>query len=164
MHWRVLFGFLFTRVKSPLSHPTFFLYFVGAVIGAGSLGLWVTLISQKLRGAWDLSQTINALYTYFPAVAFVSALELNLIHNLPRSVRVLSFVACGLIGALAVLCGFLSPQTSALWLGIAGSVAAVALWWFANAENENLRDTPSENALGGDPHAKPAGSNSEFKL
>jgi hypothetical protein len=164
MHWRILIDFIWTRVKSPFAHPTFFFYFIGAVVGAGSLGLWVTLVSQKLRGTWDISQTINALYTYFPAVAFVSALELNLIHSLPRSVRVLSFVACGFVAALAVLCGFLSPSISALWLGIVGAVAGVGIWWLANADNDNLKDTQPQNPLGGDPHAKPAGSNSEFKL
>ncbi len=164
MHWRILFGFLWTRVKSPFAHPTFFFYFIGAVIGAGSLGLWVSLISQKLRGEWDVSQTINALYTYFPAVAFVSAIELNLTQNLPRSVRVLSFVACGFVAALAILCGFLSPGTWALRLGIIGAITGLAIWWLANADNENLKDTAPSVPLGGDPRAAPAGTDSDFRL
>lgn len=150
-HWVSLRDFYFERLRSPIRHPTFIIYFFIAVLGVGGCGVWVSLWS-------DVTVIGASLYTYFLALTAASAFDLLLSDGHPKYVRATA-ITVGIIIALLAGCMMLHPKTCwSIVVGILGSLIAALLWWIANAENPKLSDAPPNPSTGGDTNRPIPGS------
>lgn len=129
-----------------------------AVWGFGGLGIWVEVI-KHLKGEQNIDSILTAIYTYFPAVAFGSSMQLIIREDTRRHVRSFALLVGAILVAIAVLHGLAILKGYEFICGYVGIGIATILWWCANGTDENLHDNVKPNApLGGAPEAPPAGT------
>lgn len=152
------------RTSKPLRHPSFIAFFLLAVVGLGALGFWLELYVLLLpsdanclveplcvpeRSSLEALRT--ALITYFPAVAGTSAMQLMWSGSTKhfRSAAVLLLFA-SLVVALLIFPSQVTDGWAIGWGGLM-SIAALWLWWIANANQPELLDDVNPNdPVGGD--------------
>jgi len=137
--------YLKSQFIAPIGHPTFWLYLIIAVIGAGGLGIWVAIYQR------DVQDIVAALFTYFPAIAMASGFELILKDDQRKFVRSTAFATAVTLILIAVLVASLPRGSLSFALGIIGYIISLAFWWVANADNVVLHDTPAPSvaSIGG---------------
>ena len=181
-HWRELGAEVVERLVAPLLHPTFVLYLVSGVVLLGGVPIaleWTKfLLSQHsynaaiaagITGAAlparpSFESVLTALHTFYPALAWSSAMQINFaeakaVDRARKSLRALAFVLATVTLLLSILLNAARPlftESGSLRLGIMGVVMAVLLWWLANAKEQTfLEPLSGDAAQGGDP-ARPA--------
>lgn len=162
--WDDFWQCLERKQKAARSHPTFFFYFLSAVVLAGGCGIWVAVFQQSNAETWEWLPVVSALYTYFPALAAASAFELVLTQNSEKSVRALAIAGLITIVLVVALAIGMAPSWKSFAVCVVGYLLSLGLWFLANAENGNLHDLPPPTtATGGDANATPAGTVADFK-
>ncbi|GEM_PF-2230978 len=159
-YWRHLGSYVARKFCVPWRHPTYLFYLFVAIVGAGGLGIW-----SVLYNGGDNEKIVASLYTYFPAVAMASAFELILPKSNEKYVRSFALFVLFILALVAFVIGANPAKPYSLYLGIFGAGGAIALWWLANAENENLHDSPeleSKAAIGGDVGKPVVGDTNDF--
>lgn len=166
-YWREFVSTIKDRLRKPLQHPTFVMYFLGIVVLLGGFGMFVPIVGVFLgrlhADVWPQA-LINACYTYFVAVAATAAVDLILSYR-QRRFLLMFFLLCSLIVFLcAILAALPSKASVAASPAVIGYLLALFLWWIGNANNANLLDTPVEptSPMGADTRANLAGSLTGF--
>ncbi|MGK5007208.1 hypothetical protein [Janthinobacterium sp. LB2P70] len=162
--FRPLATYLRTQLATPLGQFSFWTYLLIAVWGIGGLGIWVELIKHA-RGAGNSEGILTAIYTYFPAVAVGSSMQLIIKEDEKRHVRSFASLIGSALILIAVLQGLeLTGEYPYVW-GVIGILIATFLWWVANGGDENLHDNINPaDSLGDNPHKPPAGSSNGFAV
>ncbi|WP_139791112.1 hypothetical protein [Chromobacterium violaceum] len=154
------------RFYTPIGQMTFWTFFLVAVIGIGALGLWVEC--YKAWPFWEnkTDGILTAIYTYFPAIAGGSALQMLMDNRKETQQHMRSF--CVLSGAVIFLLTLpfmsgVSPIWGFIW-GLFGIIASLLLWWVANGVNPSFLDIDPSDSLGANPSTPPAGDAGGFNL
>lgn len=134
-------------------------YFLIAVIGFGSIGIWLPIGIEALV---DKKVTFHNIppnvTTYFVTMIFAGCIDYFLSKLRSLSYQGLASVMFNLIGlnmacfALvvgAIILNIYSYDGLALLVGIVGVIVAYVLWWIANIGNPHFS---SDTTLGGDPN------------
>lgn len=131
-----------------------------AVLIFGGFGVWAPIILNSLGlSSWLTNPLVNALYTYFPAIAGASAIDL-LFGTQIKLVK--SFAI--LVLAVIIIWATTTLGYKNIYFGIIGVLLSLSLWWVANGDNPNLLDFPSPDAtLGGDTSNPVNGQTDDFK-
>lgn len=159
------------RTFEPLSHASFVIYFVVAVIAIGGVGFWIELYAYFLHVTPLSEQTDplaalrTAVITFFPALAGSACLQLVWAESHQKSLRAFGVLFLCLMTVIALA---ISPSVVgdrwALILGFISSIASLWTWWIANAKQQDLLDINPEAPLGGDKDAKLSGDLSGFTV
>ena len=162
----LLFAELGNRWKAPQGQVSFWVYLILAIILAGAIGVWVEVYRAFNAEKFDAAGIITAIYTYFPAIAAGSAIQLIMELDKEDEKHIRSFsLFCGALVLLLTL-PFFSGTKSAGWLwscGIAGAILSIWLWWIANAYSKAVQDFDPENPLGGNTKKKLHGDLQDFQ-
>jgi len=176
-HWGELGSEVVERFVAPLFHPTFVLYLLSGVILLGGVPValeWVRyLLAQHALesavaarvSATDLpalpsfEPVLTALHTFYPALAWSSAMQINFAEaktddRARKSLRALAFVLATVTLLMSILLNAARPlftEDGSLRFGLLGVLMAVVLWWLANAREQTFLEPLSGDApLGGD--------------
>ena len=162
----LLFEELGNRWKAPQGHVSFWVYLILAIILAGAIGIWVEVYRAFNIDKFDATGIITAIYTYFPAIAAGSSIQLIMELDREDEKHLRSFsLFCGALILLLTL-PFFSGSKSIAWLwscGIAGALLSIWLWWIANAYSKAFQDFDPENPLGGNTKKKLHGNLQDFQ-
>jgi hypothetical protein len=156
--WVLLGKELTRRSLFPLSHSSFFFFFIGGVVGLGGIGVWLELEALSRIGhtpPTPLGSLRTALIAFFPALAGTSCMQLIWSDESKKYMK--SFSTAIMLGAAAIAVMTARPSVSdaaALWIASIASVVALWIWWIANAFQNEFLDPP-DAAVGGDAGAGP---------
>lgn len=141
--WAALGRELALRAFEPIEHPTFVIFFFAIVVGVGGVGTWVELFKlyrlQETPGPLD--GLITSLVTFFFALVGTSCTQLIIEESESKALRALAqcVLFLAFVGAVLATAGIGSGQAGILPWTLA-SIAALAIWWLANAKSPGLRD------------------------
>ena len=157
--------FISERWNTPFGHVSFWVYFLVAIVGAGAVGIWVECVRWLLPSKNESDGVLTALYTYFPAIAAGSALQMLMDAQKSSEKHIRSFsIFCSAVTALLIFphaFGLINISFAFL-LGIFGSAFSLWLWWIANGSNPSFLDIDPSDSLGPDPKSDPAGNTGGF--
>ncbi|WP_155628334.1 hypothetical protein [Burkholderia multivorans] len=142
-HWTALKRELVLRAVEPFESPTFVFFFFAIVVGIGGVGIWIELFKlTRPQGVPDpLDGLITSLIAFFFALAGTSCTQLIIEESESKALRALAQVVLFLafVGAALATAGVGSGQAGILPWTLA-SMAALVVWWLANAKSPGLRD------------------------
>ncbi|MBB0036795.1 hypothetical protein [Ralstonia pickettii] len=163
-HWTALKRELILRAVEPFESPTFVLFFLAIVVGVGGIGIWVELFKLiRPQGTPDpLGGFITSLIAFFFAVVGTSCTQLIIEESESKALRALAqFVLfLAFVGAALAIAGVGSGQAG-VWSWTLASIAALVVWWVANAKSPGLRDPDAPT--GGAVTKKLPGDLSDYK-
>lgn len=141
--WAALRHELALRAVEPIEHPTFVIYFLVIVVGVGGIGTWVELFKlTRPQGISNpLDGLITSLITFFFALVGTSCTQLIIEESESKALRALTlfFLFLAFVGAVLAAAGVGSGQAG-IFPWTFASIAALAIWWLANAKSPGLRD------------------------
>lgn len=142
-HWAALKHELALRAVEPFESPTFVFFFLAIVVGIGGIGTWVELFKlTRPQGTTDpLDGLITSLITFFFALVGTSCTQLIIEESESKALRALAqFVLfLAFVGAVLATAGVGSGHAG-IWPWTLASIAALVVWWLANAKSPGLRD------------------------
>ncbi|GAB3222475.1 hypothetical protein [Spirosoma arcticum] len=161
--WNDLVETTANRLKKPVSHPEFILYFSVIIVIVGLAGVFTTLEIELRNCLVNHGNITLSIATYFIALLASSSADLILSSDDPaKSESQMKILR--LVGICSVLLG-----VGLFWLtnvfkdelgyipAMFGLILALSTWWLANAENPNLTKpvdpsgaNPTGNNLDGD--------------
>lgn len=150
-----------------MGQVSFWVYLTVSVIGVGAIGIWVEVLRALDASKFEASGLITAIYTYFPAIAAGSALQLMMDaskdeHKFLRSFCVAS-AAIVILLALPFFRG--SNNLCLLWFcGVCGIIYSLWLWWITNGCSESFHDIDPTDSLGASTNANLSGDTGGFNL
>jgi len=159
--WVELAEDLARRIIIPRYSASFVMYLLSGVILLGGISVWFELLrygimahehhSDPTRPVAELGSLLTAIHTFYPALAWSSAMQLALSNHAEKRLKATSLALGSVVLLLAVammiLTDILLPWVS-LVSGLIGIVIAVFLWWIANALDETYQDvTPDKIGL-----------------
>lgn len=152
--WKSLLDELARRLKKPIHHPSFVLYFFVIIILIGAAGFWISLFRElsnepNCRNWIILPRTLS---TYLLAILTAGSTELILLSEQTRSLRMFA-ISTLIIGLIFSIFGqVLTKSIFALLFAILGTAIALYIWWIANSDNIRLlEEIPNANVTtGGD--------------
>lgn len=161
--FRLLRDYLYEQLAAPLNQFSFWAYLVLAVVIFGGLGVWVEVYKLVRHSPAGVGGFLSALYTYFPAIAFASSMQLVIREDQHRYVRSFALLVGTVLLGIAILHALQSwSETTSVITGVVACAISLLFWWITNATDSNLHDDP-RNALGRSPQSEPAGNTNEFK-
>lgn len=188
-HWRHFLRDVVERLLTPLLHPTFVWYLIGGVILLGGVPVAIEFFRFKIEMQQYVAATtadpaaviprpskqaiLTALHTFYPALAWSSAMQINFADSkeVKKSLRSFAFVVATVALLLSILmtaARVLFTETASLQVGSVGVVLAIFLWWMANAKEQTFRDPdPGQTSQGGSvsvPTSELAGGTIGFKV
>ncbi|HQV12513.1 MAG TPA: hypothetical protein PKW52_14310 [Nitrospira sp.] len=155
------------RWKAPVGQVSFWVYLAVSVLGVGAIGIWVEVSRAVDASKFDANGLVTAIYTYFPAIAAGSALQLMMDASKEEHKFLRSFcVASSAIVVLLTLPFFRgSNNMILLWLcGVIGILYSLWLWWITNGCSGSFQDIDPNDSLGSSPHADLTGDTGGFNL
>lgn len=163
--WAALRRELALRLFEPFEHPTFVFYFFGIVLGVGGVGAWVELFKlfQQQGTTNPLDGLLTSLITFCFALVGTSCTQLIIEESESKALRALAQLVLFLAffgGALAIA-GVGSGET-AIWAWALASIAALVVWWIANATSKGLKDP--DVPTGGDVKKTLPGNLADYKI
>jgi predicted neutral ceramidase superfamily lipid hydrolase len=118
----------------------YFLYFIGFVIGIGSMGIWYSLYSE----GWSTGVITN-ISTYFIAIlstSVVSIINSKTLKN-QKTFNVLS--------VLVLIIGFIlfivANDKNSYLIGIIGYILSLMFWIIATSDDPTLKETSIKAAI-----------------
>ena len=163
-HWAALKRELAQRAVEPIESPTFVLFFFAIVVGIGGVGIWVEIFKLiRPRGTPDpLDGFITSLIAFFFALVGTSCTQLIIEESESKALRALaqSVLFLAFVGAVLATAGVGSGQAG-VWSWTFASIAALVVWWLANAKSPGLRDPDAPT--GGAVTKKLPGNLSDYK-
>lgn len=155
------------RWKAPVGQVSFWVYLTVSVIGVGAIGIWVEVSRAFDASKFDASGLITAIYTYFPAIAAGSALQLMMDASKEEHKVLRSF--CMASAALVILLTLPffrgSSNLILLWFcGGFGIIYSLWLWWITNGCSGSFHDIDPKDSLGASTNADLSGDTGGFIL
>jgi hypothetical protein len=159
-YWTLFSTSLKDRLRKPLRHPTFVMYFFVFIVFIGGIGVLEPIATYILSGQFpsrDLYHVIVCeIYTYFIAISATVTIDLILSTD-KHKFLVMFFIVC-LVGILVcfafsvIYAQFLNRPRAALIPAALGYLLALFLWWIGNADNSKLLEKPVKplDAIGDD--------------
>jgi hypothetical protein len=142
-----------------MGHPPF----VFSTVILGGLGFWITVLCFLLNFEDKHTPLVNAIGTYFPAVAFTAAYDMTICQESKKYVRSFSIACLILVLVLSVMCFLPFPGYSHCIFSLCGTALAWFLWWISNSKNPTYHDiTDAQCAIGGDLSQPIGGSAEDF--
>ncbi|WP_430504698.1 hypothetical protein [Ralstonia pseudosolanacearum] len=142
-HWAALKHELTLRAVEPFESPTFVFFFLAIVVGIGGVGIWIELfkLTRPLGTPDPLDGLITSLIAFFFALVGTSCTQLIIEESESKALRALAQVVLFLafVGAVLATAGVGSGQAG-IWTWTLASIAALVVWWLANAKSPGLRD------------------------
>lgn len=164
--WFPLRRELVRRVREPASQVSFVTFFLLGIFGVSGLGIWFECGRALLNVTDSGKQPIlNAIYTYFPAVAGASAFQM-IIGESERFLRSFAILLMALVFLMAIVL-LLGLAGSDRWAYVLSAVAVILswfAWWIANADEPGLTDIKPASTLGGSTKNPPSGSTEGFNV
>jgi len=166
--WRKLKLELKDRTIGPVveGHVTFGLYFFIGVVVFGGLGFWYECARLWNNPAAGPSAMLTSLVTFFPALVGSTSIQMIFEEDENRRMRAFAVTYLIVFALLATALTFLEriPTWVSFVVSGAASLAALWIWWVANAKNPAFRDEVNdETPLGGSVAQTPAGTLDGFK-
>jgi peptidoglycan/LPS O-acetylase OafA/YrhL len=162
-YWPELSAFFKRRLRRPVGHPTYWIYFAVVVVVIGGIGVWKAVFFDQ-----TLQAVASNLMTFFPALAAASAFEIALNKDeekVPKSAKT-STLLVGI--AMIFSIWFVWKHDVSIWgllIASGSSVVSLLLWWVANADNASLLDLPTKRGTVGDnPSVATKGTAGKFKV
>lgn len=155
----ILCGELKRRLRTPIGQVSFWTYFIVAIAGFGALGVWVEVV----RASPAPDGLLTAIYTYFPAIAAGSALQMQMDAKKEHQQYLRSFCVLSGFFIFLFMIPFMNGSKSFIWGGV-GIVASLLLWWVANGVNPSFLDIDPKDSLGASPDAELSGDTGGFNL
>ena len=133
--WKLLGVFLLNRLKNPIKHPEYFIYFILVIVGVGAIGVYSAIIKGSIPDN-KMDFIIANMASYFLAIVATGSVELVLSNEkyIGRAIRLLAMFAVLINIALY----FTSVAFSSVYISLTGVIIALLVWWIANAENTNI--------------------------
>lgn len=157
--WRFLRIILWGRLKSPIEHPEFILYFLFVVVVIGGNGIWYSLWSES-HPSTSLNQAamvgdrtpdinhrnvISALVSY--ALALMTAGSADLLLSKTKYIRgVIAMLGVSLliVSVILFITALMSDTTYGYGFGISAVILSLITWWISNAEKPEFVE-PEQN-------------------
>ena len=141
--WAALGRELALRAVEPIEHPTFVFFFLAVVVGVGGIGIWVELLKLlRPQGTPDpFDGLLTSLIAFCFALVGTSCTQLIIEESETKALRALAQLVLLLAifgGALAIV--GVGAGEAGLWPWTFASIAALVVWWLANANSPGLRD------------------------
>ncbi|OUC13404.1 MAG: hypothetical protein B0A82_17455 [Alkalinema sp. CACIAM 70d] len=136
---------------------TFCVYVLLGVLFFGGLGIWAEVVKYYYFRAPNTGAEaiITSLTTYFPALVGAASLQLMFENRNSKPLLAFAVLCLCVLGAIAI---WLAIDPSAFY-SVVSCVAAIWIWWIANARAEAFRDDLDiDTPLGGNPGKTPPGS------
>jgi drug/metabolite transporter superfamily protein YnfA len=137
--WSAFRSELAKRTTEPLSHVSYVLYFIGAVVICGSLGVWYEIIQLNTTLQNTPNSLFIALKTFLPAMAGAASMQLILAENENKALR-----AFGSISLIIIALAAIAAPTKDCWITyIIYTVLYIFvlwLWFISNANQTDLKD------------------------
>lgn len=149
-HWKSLNEEIIRRIKKPLSHPEFILYFIFIITLTGMIGVFTTVEAEIKLSVFSYRNLMISISTY--SVALISSATADLIltkqETSERSLKLIGISSILLVlGLFWFGLSFLNGPFL-LIPAIVGLILTLFIWWIANADNKNLtNDINPENAI-----------------
>jgi hypothetical protein len=177
-HWPKLGVEIVERLMIPTLHPTFIFFLIAGILVLGGVPFELEYVRYLISrdavktageaataaglqvppGEASFDAVLTALHTFYPVLAWSSAMQMNFVDSEepshpPKSLRALAFVlatATLLISILMTGAKALFSDTVSMHWGYIGVFLSVLLWWLANSKERTFRDRSlGANAQGG---------------
>ena len=162
--WAALGRELALRAVEPIEHPTFVMFFLAIVVGVGGVGTWVEVfkLSRPPTSPDPLDGLITSLITFFFALVGTSCTQLIIEESESKALRALAqcVLFLAFVGGVLATAGVASGKEG-IWPWTIASIAALVVWWIANAKSPSLRDP--EAPTGGSVNRDLPGDLAEYK-
>lgn len=152
------------RALEPITHVTFWVYFVIGVLAFGGFGVWFEVFRLS-QSQGSLESVHTALFTFFTALAGSSALQLIFSKVEKPLIAFAALYFLCFIG-LAFWQSFLKPVDPLQAFGgvLVGCVLAIAMWWLTSGQDDAYKDDVNfASAVGGRTDVRPQGDLGDFK-
>lgn len=139
--WIELKDYFIDRLKSPLEHPEYIIYFVLIVIGAGGISIWTGLSERLQTGPQSDIMLIKNIAAFSVAIIASGAIELFFTNR--ESIRTTLFLISVLLIVVGVSSYFWSNaaiDNNGYFIAVPFSIFSLLIWWISNAENANLTE------------------------
>jgi hypothetical protein len=137
--WEELRFFFSERIKTPIDHPEYILYFVVVVIGLGAIGIWSSLSRETENVLLYHADVIASISSFSVAILAAGSIELMFSKN--EVIKITLFLITLTLIAIGILGFYFSLKINnefAYFVAIPVTLFALLVWWIANAENANL--------------------------
>ena len=130
-------------------------YFLIAVVGIGSIGIWLPIIVEALADKKVTFQNIPPnITTYFVSILFAGCIDYFLTKIKELTSHGIASVFINLIALVlfsfalvigAVILNIFKLNFLSLLVGIIGTLIAYRIWWIANINNPNFTITYADH-------------------
>lgn len=138
--WRALGDFIKERLKEPLNHPEFIIYFIVITVIVGAIDVWAAwYLEFHPSGHSDFLHLRISIIGY--SIALVSTGGIDLIFSTEKNIKkIIQLIAYStmIIGVCIFFICFNITVGWSIFIAIVWAIFSLMIWWIANAENANL--------------------------
>lgn len=157
-HWHALGKELFDRTVKPFFHPSFVIFFIVAIIGAGALGIWIELYKYYMSDTSGVISTgmkplRSSFASFIPAFVAATCMQLIWTESDKKALRAFAVLVLSICMLGSIFCGLSNlSDEKAIIIGLCTSVLALWTWWIANANQKEFLDKDDDfmNPVGGE--------------
>lgn len=163
--WTDLGRTLRDRFLKPFTKPTYVFYFILSM-AIGAVGIWITLIESSLGVTTATPAVLQSMLTFFAAVGSISCVQVLIMEDEDKHLRVLFVLLLFLFLALAGFAAIAEQLLPKLLVPtvVAGVALAMVTWWIANWDDKKFSQTSAQAPLGGDVDDDAAGDIEGFTV
>jgi len=169
--WTQLGSTIWKRFSQPFGKPTYVFYFLLSMI-IGAVGVWIALLESLISSqagtvaAASNPEVYQSILTFFAAVGSISCVQILIMEDDDKHLRVLFVLVLFLfiiLAAAAAFSGLVAPALSNPIL-MTGTALAALTWWIANWDDGKFGQANAQAPLGGDPDDEAAGDTEGFAI
>lgn len=135
--WLELKLFFNERLRQPLDHPEFIIYFILIVFGFGALGVWSSIYFESNATVFSHKQIIENIAAFSIAIIASGSIELTF-TNRKCLEKIFILIALTILIISVFLFAYLVNGSDNYFVAILFGIFSLLIWWIANAENTNL--------------------------
>lgn len=161
--WRGLWNDLKSKFIKSISNPALIFFSLATILIIGNLSFWIEAykFGKHSDTPHSLAAMVNALITFFPAVAVPACMQLHLSNSDTKAAKALSHLVAIIIVVSAILISTLPDTLDNGWaLTFAGIFTLISyiIWLVFNADNPDFSESNPETPVGGAIDAQMSGS------
>ncbi|MEM8971850.1 MAG: hypothetical protein AAGD43_07310 [Pseudomonadota bacterium] len=163
--WAELGKTLRDRFLQPFAKPTYVFYFILSM-AIGAVGIWIALIESSLGISTTTPAVFQSMLTFFAAVGSISCVQVLIMEDEDKHLRVLFVLVLFLFLALAGFAAIAEQLVPKLLVPVVtgGIALAMVTWWIANWDDKKFSKTSAQAPLGGDADDDAAGDIEGFTI